>query len=363
MDTSKQESVEAIVVGCGAVSQMLYAPALEALERIGEVKVVGLVDPAKKQKAGMQKMFPSAAAYDSLEQHRLSEKTLVIVATPPKFHAPQTIYALQQGASVLCEKPMAASVAEAETMIEAAGNAKGVLAVGIFRRFFPAFEAMKSIIDNKPFGSLQKFAIQEGGKFAWAAASDSFFRRDMTMGGVFYDLGVYVVDSLLWWMGEPEDFIYQDDAMGGVEANCHLNLTYADNVRGTVRLSRDWQTPNRYDFQFENAKVVYESSQVNHLKIIINGLSFALDAELESIVGKIGGNEITAATRTNPQSFTAQLRNVMAAMKGQQQLRVPGEEAIRSLRFIENCYASRALMEMSWLSNQERKRAETLAAL
>ena len=356
-----EKPVRVVVVGCGAVSQMLYVPALRVLESTGDVRVSGLVDPAAPQRAEMGKSFPGAAAYDDLARCPLGANTLTIVATPPRFHAQQSIYALRQGAAVLCEKPIAASVTEAEAMLAVAHETKGLLAVGIFRRFFPAFEALKFVLDHRTFGELRSFSIQEGGKFAWGAASDSFFRRDMTMGGVFYDVGVYVVDLLLWLLGEPLTFTYQDDAMGGVEANCDLQLTYPHGVRGAVRLSRDWQTRNRYVFEFERATVTYRGGQVNHLAVTFDGVPFVLDANLKEVLTRETGPTVEVATRTNPQSFTEQLRNVVAAMHGQQTLRVPGEEAIRSLRFIANCYAERTLMDMPWLTADERGAAEILA--
>ncbi len=162
------QPIQVVVVGCGAVSQTLYVPALQVLERGGELKVVGLVDPAEPQRAEVAKSFPGAAGYDDLARCPLGPGTLAVVASPPRFHAPQSIHALRRGAAVLCEKPMAASVADAEAMVAAARETGGLLAVGIFRRFFPAFEALKELFERKPFGELRHFTIQEGGKFAWA---------------------------------------------------------------------------------------------------------------------------------------------------------------------------------------------------
>ncbi len=353
--------VQVVVVGCGAVSQFAHVPALQVLERSGEVRVAGLVDPAAPQRAEVAKSFPTAAAYDDLAQCPLDARTLAIIATPPRFHAPQSVHALRQGAAVLCEKPMAASVADAEAMLAAARETGGVLAVGIFRRFFPAFEALKAVFDREPLGELRGFSIQEGGKFGWGAASDSFFRRDMTMGGVFYDVGVYVVDLLLSLMGEPLGFAYEDDAMGGVEANCRLELTYARGVRGTVRLSRDWQTRNRYDFHFARGTVSWRAGEANRLHLSLDGVPFSLGGELAAVAAGPGGVPLESPTRTALQCFTEQVRNVVGAMRGEQAVRVPGEEGVRSLRFIADCYAARTLMEMPWLTAEEQGAAAALA--
>ncbi len=353
------DSIKVILVGCGAVSQFQYAPALQALEKLGEARVSGLVDPAERQRAAMRKVFPRASVYAELEACPLDGDTLVVVASPPKWHAEQTIFALRRGAAVLCEKPMATSVAEAESMLETARESGSLLAVGLFRRFFPAAEMIKSFLDRKPFGPLKSFAIQEGEKFGWGASSDSYFRRGVTRGGVFYDIGVHVVDLLVWWFGEPAVFAYQDDAMGGIEANCLLEVTYPRGERGTVRLSRDWETRNSYTFSFEGAAVVYEPGYANRLSLLLEGGPLLLSGELMEVSTRHG--LVKRPTRTNLQSFLEQLRNVVAAMRGREPLRVPGEEGIRSLRLLETCYARRTLMEMPWLGTEEKAAAETLA--
>lgn len=357
----RDEPVQIIVVGCGAVSQMLYTPALQVLEQAREIRIAGLIDPSEQQRAEMQKSFPAAVSFTDLAACPLNPNTLVIIASPPKLHAEQSVFALERGAAVLCEKPMASSSAEAESMLKAARESRAILAVGLYRRFFPAAEALKDIFEKKPFGNLQNFTVQEGGKFGWGAVSDSFFRRDLTVGGVFYDIGVYVIDLLLWLLGEPAGFTYQDDAMGGVEANCLLEMMYSDNARGTIRLSRDWETQNRYVFVFEKATIVFKVGDANQLNLSIDGVPFVLGGHLTSASTKSINGADGLATRTNLQSFTEQLRNVVGAIKGRQPLRVSGEDGIRSLRFIEECYGKRTLMEMPWLTEAERSTAEILA--
>jgi len=353
-------AIPTVLVGCGAVSRFFYAPSLTALEAKGLLRVEALVDPSAENLRALAEVFPKAQKAASLADLPLASR-LVIIASPPKFHAEQSSDALKRGAAVLCEKPMANTVAEAGTMIDAARESGSLLAVGLYKRFFPACEAIKGLLEKQPLGRLKHFEIEEGGKFGWQAASDSFFRKSVTPGGVLLDIGVHVLDLLLWWLDEPAGVDYEDDAINGQEANCKIVLTYPEGVRGEVRLSRDWGTRNEYTFRFERGVVRYKVNDANHLEILADGMPALLAGSLQEV--SRAGERIfpRGMQRTNPQSFIEQIRNVAAAMQGCQRVRVPGEEGIRSLRLIERCYANRRLMPMPWLTACEADAARRLS--
>ena len=322
--------------------------------------VEALVDPSAANRAPLAAQFPKARQSAALEECPLASR-LVIIASPPKFHAQAAVHALQNGATVLCEKPMANTLAEAGAMIEAARASGSLLAVGLYKRFFPACEALKGLLEKMPLGQLQRFTIEEGGKFGWQAASDSFFRKSVTPGGILLDIGVHVFDLLLWWLDEPSEVRYEDDALGGQEANCRVELGYPGGARGEVRLSRDWQTRNEYTFFFERGVVRYKVNEANHLEIVADGMPGLLSGSLHTLSRQNGRIAPGRMERTNPQSFIEQLRNVAAAMQGRETLRVPGEEGIRSLRLIERCYGVRTLMPMPWLPPREAEAAQHFA--
>ncbi len=359
MKSMKGEDVKVVVVGCGAVSQIMYVPALKVLEKRGLATVAALIDPAEKERAKVQKEFPKALAFTDIASCPLSPRHLVIVASPPNLHAEHSIQALQKGAAVLCEKPMATSSHDAEAMIRAKGP-ESILSIGHFRRFYPASDGLMGIFKTKPFGNLRSFNIQEGGKFGWGAVSDSVFRSDLMPGGVLFDMGIHVINLLLAWFGEPLEFSYEDDAMGGLEANCRLQMTYPGGVRGVLRLSWDWETANRHVYEFEKATVVFNSGAANHLSFFVDDTPFVFDAELKNRPKSDRNFASGPATSSILQSFTDQLINVVAAMNGQERLRVSGEDGARSLRFVESCYKRRRPMEMNWMSEGEKETIKQL---
>lgn len=346
--------VPVIVAGCGAITKFFYASALSYLESKGYVKVIALCDPHDANRAGIHASFPHAQSLAKLEDApQLNAGSIVIVASPPKIHAVQTILALERGCAVLCEKPMAATIGDAEAMAAAAARTKRPLAIGLYRRFFRGAQAIKDLVANQTLGPVISFEVEEGGPFRWEAASDSFFRREITPGGVLYDTGVHTLDLLLWWFDEPVSLEYRDDAAGGLEANCRLHLEYAAGFKGEVRLSRDWATRNLFRINFLKGSAAWQVGQSGQITLKLDGLSHVLHGDLlpdrdDSLTLHTPGE-----AEGSPQAFIRQLIDLVAAVRTGSPVRVSASEGLRSLRLIEECYRQRKSLPQGWLSPEE----------
>jgi myo-inositol 2-dehydrogenase/D-chiro-inositol 1-dehydrogenase len=147
------------IVGCGAVAELFYAPALRALENAGLAKVVALVDPSRDRMAHLRRNFPDAATLADARQLEGGDRDLAIIASPVRFHAEHAINALKAGFAVLCEKPMAATVAQAEAMVEQANESGKVLAIGLFRRLYPATSTIHDLIGSGALRSTRSFHV------------------------------------------------------------------------------------------------------------------------------------------------------------------------------------------------------------
>jgi predicted dehydrogenase len=331
--------VPVVLVGCGAVSRLFYAPALRELARHGVLRTVAVVDPAAAARTALATEL-GARACATLAEGLAAGAALALIATPPKFHREQTEAAFAAGLDVLCEKPLASSAADGAAMVAAAAHSGRLLAAGHYKRFFPGHRALQALIEKQTFGPLRSVEIAEGGRFGWPAATDSFFRREQTPGGVLLDIGVHVLDLLLWWLGEPVSFTYADDARGGLEANCRFDGEFPGGVRAVMRLSRDWATPQCYVFRFERATVHSRVNASNQLELTFDGVPMTFAAELRDPVPATPA-PATAALETNPQAFIAQLADVCAAVSARRAPFVSGADGLRSLRLIEQCYAAR----------------------
>ncbi len=341
-------SVRIVLLGAGAVSRLFYLPTLRELTRHGILRVVAVVDPIPASRDSLARelgatpcdTFAAALADPALQAD------LAIVATPPRFHRAQTEEAFAAGLDVLCEKPLAPTSVDCAAMVEAAERQGRLLAAGHYKRFMPAHRAIKALIEQKTFGELLHIEIAEGGKFSWPAATDSFFRKEQTPGGVLLDIGVHVLDLLHWWLGRPTAFTYADDAIDGLEANSLLEATFANGATATVRLSRDWPTANCHCLRFERATLHCRVNASNQLELTLAGLPMTFAAELRDPLPARPA-ERTEPLETNAQSFIAQLADVCAAVRERRAPTVTGASAQHAVRWIEECYATRTPLEVA----------------
>jgi predicted dehydrogenase len=349
------------LVGCGAVARLYYTPALHELEKVRSVQVAALYDPHPGNAARIAQNFPGAARLGELAELARVGVDLAIIASPPRYHAEQAIQLSQSGLSVLCEKPMAATVAEAEAMVEAAGAARRVLAIGLVRRFLPACQTIRSLLAQRVLGEIRSFHFIEGGRFRWPTESTTYFDRSVAIGGVLADIGAHLLDLLVWWIGEPAEVHYADDAMGGTEVNCHIELKMPGGFGGLVRLSRDCELRSRCFIRGSEGWLSWSIDAPEELQLQFKGTEPVVVGRLHEQDSSGGLPGAGRRVRTFEQSFIAQLRNVVAAVRGQGEPLVTGRDALAGLRLVERCYLHRTLMPMGWLNEREQARAQILA--
>ena len=353
--------VRVAVAGCGAVSSLYYAPALQELQRTGEVELAAVFDPDRGSAERIAAQFPGAAVASSFDALQDAAFDLAVVASPPTLHASQSIRLLQAGRAVLCEKPMATTFADAQAMVAAAAESQALLAVGMVRRFFPAAEFIRDAIALELLGELRAFDLVEGSaNFGWPVASPGYFRRQQSGGGVLMDIGVHVLDLLTWWLGEPDTLGYADDAMGGIEANCLVSCTYASGLHGAVRLSRDAPLANGFTLHGSKGWLRWSANLADAVELGLQGSTHLLAASLQRAMPARTASRAVVPAYNFEQSFVAQLRNVARAVRGEETLRVPASDAVAAIRQLEYCYGHRSLLDMDWLDEVEVARARQL---
>jgi predicted dehydrogenase len=271
-ETRGRELVRVALVGCGALAELYASPELLRLERSGAVRVTALVDTSEGRLGALGARFPGAARLKSIDGLDTGVASAALVCSPVRFHAEQSATLLERGISVLCEKPMARDTGECGRMCAAAAGSGARLAIGHLRRFAPALRLARSWIRSGRLGPVRSVTVEEGGPFEWPAATPSFFDKSVAGGGVFLDVGVHVLDILIWCLGEPSGIRYRDDARGGVEANCLAELEWEGGPSARIRLSRDWRTSGLTRIVCANGELRWRISAPDQLELVSEGL-------------------------------------------------------------------------------------------
>jgi len=188
------------VIGAGMIANAGHIPGWKNQPEAQIVAVADIVEPNARATAERHGI---PHAYADAEKMLTQEKPdLVLVCTPNHYHKEHTIAALGAGAHVLCEKPAATRHVDAVEMFQAADAAGRLLYVGQNLRFFSAVAAAKDFAATGQLGQMyhaDSVAMRRRGVPTWGR----FHMKKDSDGGPLFDLGVHVLDLVLWLMGNP----------------------------------------------------------------------------------------------------------------------------------------------------------------
>jgi predicted dehydrogenase len=197
-----ERSLGVALVGLRNLSTKQLAPALARTTRCHLAGVVtGSPERAAEWKATHR--LSERNVYDYATMERMAENDdidIVYVATPNGLHAGHTIAAAKAGKHVLCEKPMATTVADCEAMIAACRAARRQLAIAYRCRFEPHHMECARLAREGVFGPVRIISAN----FGYSIGDAGQWRLDRTLagGGALMDVGVYALQSARVLTGE-----------------------------------------------------------------------------------------------------------------------------------------------------------------
>jgi predicted dehydrogenase len=186
---------------------------LEAVARSGMADIAVVADPVAATLDAARSAAPEAVLTSSFED--LLEQPLdgVVIATPSALHADQAIAALERGLAVFCQKPLARTTAETRRVIAAARAADRLLGVDLSYRHTAAMARVRELIHGGGIGRVHAADLVFHN--AYGPDKPWFYERALSGGGCVMDLGIHLVDLLLWTLTPPRP---QVDASDGAAA-------------------------------------------------------------------------------------------------------------------------------------------------
>ena len=209
--------LRALIIGGGAMART-HA---EIYSRLPAAAVVGVVDPdarGRRLAADLQVSYS-----ESLSGVDWNTFDVAHVCVPTPWHRELVVEIAKQRKHILCEKPIARTLADAEAMIAACEESDVRLMIGHCVRYFPEYVRAKELVDAGRIGRVAVARLFRGGSFPPSDTWRDWYANRNWSGGTSVDLMVHDFDFLRWVLG-PVARVYAKSTYG--ESN-RLELTLA----------------------------------------------------------------------------------------------------------------------------------------
>jgi len=188
------------VVGSGGIARRRTIP--EGIVPCANAQLVGLYDSNLKANAEVAQAF-RVKAFESLEELLAAEIDAVYIATPVFAHREYVTRCMRAGKHILCEKPLAVTVQEAQEVVALAQACKVQLGVALMMRFHSQHQEALKVIRT---GKLGRAVYGRAQLSCWYPPIEGAWRQDPAQGGggSLIDMGVHCIDLLEMFFGPVE---------------------------------------------------------------------------------------------------------------------------------------------------------------
>lgn len=326
-----------------------------------DVEVVAIADRREDRRRRAQDVYGERIPKiytEGIDMIRSEKLDIVSVAVPNNQHHPLTMAALEAGAHVLCEKPMAMNAAEAQEMLDTAKKHGRKLGIDFSYRFFPQSRAMKEMVDSGMLGNiyygrsvwLRRFGIPGLAAASFNTGSSGmgswFFDKKQSGGGPLIDLGVHRLDLALWLMGYPEPSHVMASIYNrrGVTAAKAANLEYTVEDMGcamikfkngaTLELDVSWASHIK-EQEKQSTRLIGDKGGIFQYNLN-EGYTYDLEYYFE-----IDGRQMDSKLHNQPPAPSA-YRMFVDAVRDDKPFLVRPEEAVTVMHLLDAIYKSAA---------------------
>jgi len=196
------KKVRAGVIGCGHIAEEAHLPNLLGCPR---ADLVAAADTRKERLIAVRQKFGVKNLYE--DYHDMLKDNLidaVSICVPTFLHSRVAVDASEAGKHILCEKPIATTIDDADQMISAARKNDVKLMIGHNLRFLPNHELAREWVQKGKIGKVYFVRAQfaSSGPYGTPGMASPFYFDPEKGGGVLLDVGSHLADLLLWMFGD-----------------------------------------------------------------------------------------------------------------------------------------------------------------
>jgi predicted dehydrogenase len=327
---------------------------LEAFGSVADAEIAAVCDVQREVADEAAKGCGAPRTFYRLEDLMASpDIDAVVIAVPPYMHERACVMAAENGKHALCEKPMAMTAAQAESMAEACARHGVKLELGFCNRFIPEIETMREFIESGAIGSVffanTSSLRQRGTPYGWYTDSRK------SGGGSLLDCGVHMLDVAWYLMGRPKavaakalnyDRIKSKFGKGGPlsgyiayeKGDAH---DVEDSSFGVVTFENGVGLTYQNSWVYNGREVeLYVDIQADKGGMRLNGYSLA---ELTIYRDELGYLTETKPPVEQRDCYLKQAEHFVKVVRGEVAQRSPGEDGVAVQRMLEGLYQSARL--------------------
>jgi predicted dehydrogenase len=324
---SEGKKIGYALVGLGKLTMGQLLPAF-AQCRLSRPTALVSGDPDKAKKLADQYGIKHTYSYETYDQLKDNPDVDVIyIVLPNGMHAEYTIRGAKAGKHILCEKPMANTVAECRQMIDACDEAKRKLMIAYRLRYEPVNNAAIQMVRDKVMGP-PRF-IQADAAFVISAKGNPWrLNKKLAGGGALLDIGIYALNATRYLTGEEP-----------VEVNALIHTPLNDPRFKEVEDMVAWQLKFPSGV-LANSSTSY-STGANRFRVVgprgyIEAEPFLSYSDLSLRKVVQGKSEAINVDQVN--HFAAEMDHMSECVLSDKTPLTPGEEGLNDLKVIEAIY-------------------------
>ncbi|MEN2784972.1 Gfo/Idh/MocA family protein [Sphingomonas qilianensis] len=319
------------IVGLGSYATKQIMPRFVECEHSQLVALVSGT-PAKLTRYAAEYNIPAANCYSYADFDRIRDNPaidIVYIVLPNSMHAEYSIRAARAGKHVMCEKPMAVSVAECQAMIAASRGAGRKLMIGYRSRFEPYNKLAIQLARGGHVGPTQLITAEHGFN---AQPNQWRLDRALSGGGSMMDIGIYSLNAARYLTGEEP-----------------LTVTAVETTDRTDPRFRTVEDRIDFTLKFPSGVIAncLSSYSSGHNSYHVIGTEGYIDMEPATsyeghrmTIRRDGKTEPRVLPKPAKSQFAGQLDHLSECVLADRQPIVAGEEGLADLRVIEAIYQS-----------------------
>lgn len=324
----KQRKMGIALMGLGQYSANQLAPALEQTEHC---YLAGIITGTPSKAASWKEKYNLADKniynYENFEEIANNDDIdIIYVVLPNALHADYVVRAATTKKDIICEKPMATTVEDAERMLHAC-NENGVkLAIGYRLHFEPFNKRVMELGQEQVFGKVQKIEARDSSDMTGGNLDVWRLDKELAGGGPLMDLGIYCVQGAIYTIGKVPVAVTAE--FGEV-----TNPTYFYDVEQSI----SWQ------MEFENGITASCNSSYAKDEDFLAGEAENGWWRVEPAFGYDGKEGETSEGKMNLPNIYEQVRQMDSqaqSFRNNEESNVPGEMGLRDVKILSAIYES-----------------------